>query len=133
MGEDLSTWTSREGPHRAAMDGRYVRLEPLDAARHGDQLFEASSGEGAQDRFRYLYEEAPASRQALEPWLERAAASDDPMWFAVIDKASGKVAGRQTLMRIDAANGAAEIGICGARSCRVVRPTEALYLFARHV
>ena len=50
------------------MDGRYVRLEPLDAARHGDQLFEASSGEAAQDRFRYLYEEAPASRQALEPW-----------------------------------------------------------------
>ena len=135
MGEDLSTWTPRERPHRAAMDGRYVRLEPLDAARHGDQLFEASSGEGAQDRFRYLYEEAPASRQALEPWLERAAASDDPMWFAVIDKASGKVAGRQSLMRIDAANGAAEIGgiLWGALVSRRPAATEALYLFARHV
>ena len=135
MGEDLCTWTPRERPHRAAMDGRYVRLEPLDAARHGDQLFEASSGEAAQDRFRYLYEEAPASRQALEPWLERAAASDDPMWFAVIDKASGKVAGRQSLMRIDAANGAAEIGgiLWGALVSRRPAATEALYLFARHV
>ena len=47
----------------------------------------------------------PESRAAFQPWLDKAEASEDPLFFAVIDKASGKVAGRQTLMRIDPANG----------------------------
>ena len=40
----------------------------------------------------------------------RSRPSEDPLFFTVIDKASGKVAGRQTLMRIDPANGVIEIG-----------------------
>ena len=50
-------------------------------------------------------------------------------------KASGKVAGRQTLMRIDAANGVIEIGNIYWGPPMAQRPaaTEALYLFAKHV
>ena len=33
-----------------------------------------------------------------------------PLYYAVIDKASGKVAGRQTFLRIDTANGVVETG-----------------------
>ncbi len=63
------------------------------------------------------------------------AESQDPLFYAVIDKASGKVAGRQTLMRIDAANGVIEIGniYWGPRMAQRPAATEALYLFARHV
>ena len=132
--EDLSQWTPRQRPEREPMEGRYVRLEPLDAARHGDGLFEASSTPDKDSRFRWLYDHAPQDRADFQPWLDKAAASDDPLYFAVIDKASGRIAGRQSFMRIDTANGVIEIGniLWNGLVARKPAATEALYLFARH-
>lgn len=132
--EDLSQWTPRQRPEREPMEGRYVRLEPLDTARHGDGLFEASSTQDKDSRFRWLYDHAPQDRADFQPWLDKAAASDDPLYFAVIDKASGRVAGRQSFMRIDTANGVIEIGniLWNGLVARKPAATEALYLFARH-
>ena len=87
-----------------------MRLEPLNAATHGDDLFEIATVPDAADRFRYLSEEPPESRAAFQTWLEKAQASEDPLYFSVIDKASGKAAGRQTFMRIEPAHGRIEIG-----------------------
>lgn len=56
-------------------------------------------------RFRYMMEYEPKSREDFQPWLEMAAKSMDPLYFVVIDKKSGKVAGRQTFMRVDTQNG----------------------------
>ncbi len=57
------------------------------------------------------------------------------MFFAVLDEASGRVEGRQALMRIDASNGVVEIGniMWGAAMQRTRMATEALYLFADHI
>jgi RimJ/RimL family protein N-acetyltransferase len=131
---DLSDWTPRQRPAHAPMEGWFVRLEPLDAARHGDGLFDASRIADAGDRFRWLYENPPESRRAFDDWLGRVERSEDPMFFAVIDKATGKVAGRQTFMRIDTANGVIEIGniYWGPLVSRRPAATEALFLFARH-
>ncbi len=131
---DLKSWTGCPRPERKVLEGRFVRLEPLDAARHGDGLYEASSVEDAADRFRWLFDYPPESREAFQPWLDKAVPSEDPLFFAVIDKASGKVAGRQTLMRIDAANGSIEIGniYWGPLVSRKPAATEAHFLFARY-
>jgi RimJ/RimL family protein N-acetyltransferase len=131
---DLNNWTGCPRPERKVLEGRFVRLEPLDAARHGDGLYEASSVEDAADRFRWLFDYPPESREAFQPWLDKAVPSEDPLFFAVIDKASGKVAGRQTLMRIDAANGSIEIGniYWGPLVSRKPAATEAHFLFARY-
>jgi RimJ/RimL family protein N-acetyltransferase len=117
------------------MEGRYVRLEPLSADRHGQDLFEASSVPDAIDRFRYLGELPPKSLEEFRPWLDKAEASRDPLYFAVIDKKSGKVSGRQTYLRTDATNGVTEIGhiYWGPLISQTPTTTEALYLFARHV
>lgn len=133
MSEDLSNWTPRPRPERKALDGRYVRLEPLSAAKHGDGLFEAATSEG--ERFKYLFEDAPATRAEMQPWLEKVEASEDPMFFAVIDKATGKVAGRQALMRIDPTFGVAEIGniYWGPLVSRKPAATEAHYLFMKYI
>lgn len=134
MPTDLSTWTPRRRPERKAMEGRYVRLEPLDIARHGDELFTASRADDPDQRFRWLHDEVPESRAGLQPWLEKAASSEDPLYFTVIDKETGRIAGRQTFMRIDAANGAIEIGniLWNEPVARRPAATEALFLFARH-
>lgn len=131
---DLSGWSACERPARASIEGRYVRLEPLDAARHGDGLYTASATSDADERFRWLGEAAPQDRQTFQDWLEKVAASEDPSHFAVIDKSSGQIAGRQSFMRIDTANGVVEIGNILWNDPVAKRPaaTEALFLFARH-
>jgi RimJ/RimL family protein N-acetyltransferase len=116
------------------LQGRYCRLEPLDPARHGDDLFAASMAPGAEERHRYLFE-TPMERGDFQAWLETRAASEDPLFFAVIDVESGRCEGRQTLMRIDAIHGVIEIGsiLWGPAIARSRVTTEALYLFAAYV
>ena len=132
---DLSSWTARPRPARSPLEGRYVRLEPLSAAAHGDGLYTASSVADIATRFSWLPDLPPDSRAAFQPWLDRAEASEDPLFFTVIDKASGKVAGRQTLMRIDPANGAIEIGniYWGPLVAQKPAATEAQFLFTQYV
>ncbi len=130
---DLKNWTTRLRPERVTLEGQYSRLEPLDAARHGDALFAASMSPGAEARFHYLFEGA-GSRAEFDAWLAKASQSPDPLFFGAIDKATGRTEGRQALMRIDPAFGVIEIGnilwgpaIAGGRAA-----TEALFLFAQY-
>ncbi len=130
---DLSKWKGVERPERIVLEGRYVRLEPLDASRHGRDLLASAQQPGADDRFRYLFEDTPADMAAFAAWLDKAETSPDPLFFAVIDKRTGRAEGRQALMRIDAANGVIEIGsiLWGPAIARSRITTEALYLFAK--
>lgn len=135
MSENLKNWQPRPRPERKVLEGRTVRLEPLNAEKHGDGLFEASSVADAGDRFAWLFDYPPQTRAAFQPWLDKAEASEDPLFFTVIDKASGKIAGRQTLMRIDAAYGVIEIGniYWGPLISRKPAATEAQFLFMKYV
>jgi RimJ/RimL family protein N-acetyltransferase len=135
MADDLSNWPPRLRPERKILTGRYVRLEPLDAEKHGDELFEACIVPGADHRFRWLAEYPPTDRASFQPGLEKAEASEDPLFFAVVDAASGRIAGRQALMRIDAAFGVIEIGSIywGPAVARKPAATEAQFLFARYI
>jgi hypothetical protein len=72
------------------MEGKYVRLEPLNAEKHGDELFLASSTPEAGTRFRYLFEFAPESRQEFDKWLDWATSREDPIFFVVIDKSTSE-------------------------------------------
>src|SRR5262245_16073982 len=132
---DLKSWQTRPRPERRPIEGRHVLLEPLSAARHGDELYSASSVPDVDGRFRYLPDTPPDSRAGFQPWLEQAEASADPLFFAVIDMASGKVAGRQTLMRIDPVHGVIEIGniYWGPLISKTAAANEAQFLFSKYV
>jgi RimJ/RimL family protein N-acetyltransferase len=121
-------------PERIVLEGRYCRLEPLDPARHGDDLFKASTPADAAARFLYLFEEPPTTRGDFQAWLEKSAASADPLFFAVIDKATGRCEGRQTFMRIDPVHHVIEIGSIywGPAISRSRVTTEANFLFAQY-
>jgi RimJ/RimL family protein N-acetyltransferase len=130
----LAGWTPRPRPSGGPIEGRWCRLERLHPARHGDSLYAASLAPGAEERYRYLFETPPASRAEFDRWAERAAATEDPLFYAVIDPATGQALGRQALMRITPEHGVIEIGsiLWGPRLARTRAATEALYLFARH-
>lgn len=131
---DLSNWAGCPPVEKLVLEGRFVRLEPLGSKVHGDGLFEASSMNDADERFLYLFEEAASDRAAFQVWLETVEKSVDPLFFAVIEKATGKVVGRQTFMRTVPAHGVTEIGniFWSAMISRTPATTEAFYLFAKH-
>jgi RimJ/RimL family protein N-acetyltransferase len=124
----------RPRPARAVLDGQYARLEPLSAA-HAADLFDSSAAPGAEQRFAYLFDVPPASLADMKAWIAKAGSGDDPLFSAVIDKSSGRAAGRQALMRITPEHGVIEIGniLWGPAISRTRAATEALYLAARHV
>lgn len=131
---DLTRWAGVPRPERVMLEGRYCRLEPLDAERHGDGLYAAAVAPGTEDRFRYLFESPPESREAYAQSLAQASRSEDPLAFAVVDQRSGRAEGRQSFMRIDPAHGVIEIGsiMRGPAIARTPISTEAVYLFACH-
>jgi RimJ/RimL family protein N-acetyltransferase len=120
-------------PARVVLEGRYTRLEPLTRS-HSHDLFEASAAPGADERFAYLSEMPPASVADIEAWIAGPGSKDDPLFSAVIDRATGRCGGRQSLMRITPEHGVIEIGaiLWGPRIARTRLATEALYLHARY-
>ena len=132
---DLSKWTPRPKPQRVTLQGRFVWLEPLSASKHGDGLYTTETEGDAEARFGYLPDHVPTDRARYKDWLEKAEANQDMMFWVVVDAATGEVLGRQTLMRIDAANGVIETGNIhwGPQMQRSPKSTEAFYLHAKHV
>ncbi|WP_114011697.1 GNAT family N-acetyltransferase [Cohaesibacter intestini] len=133
MTSDLTHWTPRPLPPHTAMEGRYVRLEPLDADRHAGALYVASNVPDKEDKFRWLFEAPPTDEARFTAWVAEQAAKRDPLFYAIIDLESGKVAGRQALMRMDTNNGSIEIGSIywGPLLSRRRGATEACYLFMK--
>jgi RimJ/RimL family protein N-acetyltransferase len=121
-------------PERTTLAGRHVTLVPLDADRHADALFPLANG-GERDRvWTYLADGLYVDPQAFKASIAAKAKSEDPLFFAVIDNASGGPVGYQTLMRIDAANRVIEIGnvLYTPTMQRTIGATEAQYLFAAY-
>lgn len=132
---DLRDWTgARARPARIVLEGRYARLEPLDPTVHAADLVAIAESPDAQSRYRYLFDPMPASAADVTDWATRAASSEDPLFFAVIDVATGACGGRQALMRFDAAHGVIEIGsiLWGSAIARTAVATEALVLAASY-
>jgi RimJ/RimL family protein N-acetyltransferase len=132
--DELRDWQPRPRPARVTLEGRYCVLQPLDVVAHGDALFAASMAPGAEERFRYL-SERPQERAAFDTWLTGASRSEDPLFFAVIDRATGRCEGRQALMRITPEHGVIEVGhvLWGPAISRTRIATEALFLHACYV
>ena len=121
-----------KAPERIMLDGRYARLEPLDAGCHGDDLHVASTPPDRAARFRYMPELPPDTSESFRAWLAAASASADPLFFAVIDRATGRAEGWQTFLRITPVHRCIEIGniYWGPRIAGTRVATEAMYLFA---
>jgi RimJ/RimL family protein N-acetyltransferase len=118
-------------PARVVLEGRYARLEPL-AAAHADGLMAAAA---EAPSFDYLFDVPPKDGDDLRAWIEQRMKSEDPLFHAVVDRATGVAGGRQTFMRITPEHGVIEIGniLWGPAIARTRVATEALYLAARYV
>ena len=119
-------------PERTALDGRFVRLEPLDAARHGPALWRGV--DGADPVWDYLFDGPYPDQESLVAEIGRKAASSDPLFWAIVDRASGEAVGYASLMRHDPAHRAIEVGNILFAPALQRRPgaTEAMALLAEY-
>ena len=124
-------WRPARRPERKPIDGESVRLEPLSAGRHGEDLFAATKG--ADETWLYLPYGPFVGRDEFLQWLEERAALDDPLAFTIIDREVGAARGIATLMSIEPEHGSIEIGHIwlSPQLQRTRQATEAIYVLAR--
>ena len=122
--------TPRPLPARVRIRGHDAELEPLHV-RHAAELWDAA--QGADASWTYLGYGPFADRAALEARIALMASAHDPMAWAVRPVATGVASGWLTLMDIQPANAAIEIGNIwfAPRMQRTRAGTEAIFLLLR--
>lgn len=121
-------------PERITLEGKYCRLEPIQLT-HSDRLYELVTIPSAEERYRYISNLPPKSREEHEAWIRKEVTSEEFITFVIVNKRTGEIEGRQSLMRIFPEHGSVEIGyVCwGLGMSRTRIATEALFLFASYV
>jgi len=117
------------------LTGARVELQPLDPQRHAADLFAAVQGDGHDP---HLWDYMPygpfACAQAFADWVHEQSRAADPLFFAVVDRATGRAGGMVSFMRMEPAHGCIEIGNIwfGAGLQRTPQATETICLLAGH-
>jgi RimJ/RimL family protein N-acetyltransferase len=117
------------------MRGRFCRLEPLSAERHADSLFDANALDREERMWTYLLRGPYGSRAEYRAYLEKCSASEDPLFFAIVDAGLERATGLGSYLRIEPAHGVIEVGHLAFSPLlqRTAAATEALYLMMRQV
>jgi RimJ/RimL family protein N-acetyltransferase len=121
-------------PQRIRLEGRYSSLEPLDPAHHGEGIWIAGGGEAHADLWQWMPDGPYPDRAGFDLSLAAKAASEDPLYFAIVDNQSGEAWGHASYLRIEQKHRVIEVGSIyyGTALQRSRQGTEAMYLMMRH-
>lgn len=130
IGDPVPGWTARPRPPKTPVEGLYCRLEPVDPNRHAEDLFVAWRADTTGQGWTYLAYGPFESAEAFHAWMVKTCLGDDPVFYAVIDRKTGKAVGLMSYLRIDPAVGVIEIGHIGLSPAlqQTVASTEAQFL-----
>ncbi len=124
----VTGWQAAERPGDAPMEGRYARLERLDADAHAAALFAAFAGHDA------LWDYMPYgpfhSSAAYHRWAKEATGGADPAFWAIFAEGAAHPSGVASYLRITPEHGVIEVGnICLSPALQRGRAaTEAMFL-----
>jgi len=134
VGFPIPDWTPPEGPAREVLVGRVCRAEPLRIEDHAEALYQAFTVEGADAGWSYLPYGPFDTRDAFDDWIRATCLSDNPLFFAFVDVATGKAVGLASYLNINRAYGTIEVGHVHfapvMQRSRIA--SEAMYLMMRH-
>ena len=109
VGERVDASPARP-PQRRALEGRFVRVRPLDPEADADALWDVSHDGSAQAESLWTYMYDPfADRAAMRAWLDGCAASSDPLFMTVESRGAGPV-GMAAFMNVVPEHRRLEIG-----------------------
>ena len=133
LGEAVN-WQGARPPQRQILGrGRFCRLEPLDAAGHAAQLYEAQSLDAEGRNWTYLPHPPPTSPEDYLARLTTQQLSTDPLFFSVLDQADQAV-GTASYLRIQPEAGSIEVGYIHftPKMQRGPLSSEAMFLMMAH-
>jgi RimJ/RimL family protein N-acetyltransferase len=135
VGLPVADWRGAAPPPRTPMDGRKCRVEPLDPARHGDDLHRAFRADGEDRIWVYLPYGPFRQARSFRAWLESDCVGADPLFHAIVDAASGRALGMASYLRIAPAAGSIEVGHINYSPIlqRTPAATETMFLMMRRV
>jgi len=125
-------WKPALCPRPITLQGRTVRLEPLNAKVHAG-LWQAVQGHDAV--WTWLADGPYSDEASLGASLASKQSAADAVFLAIVPEEIGTIAGYASFMRMDPANGVVEVGniLLSPPLQRTTAATEAMYLMARHV
>jgi len=129
-GEIVADWREPPRPDRIELDGRFARLARLNADRHAADLYRANGLDRDTSQWRYLPYGPFSSVATYHHWVRDMTALNDPVFFAIEDKATGQFGGVASYLRINPVAGSIEVGHINlaAELRRTKVATEAMYL-----
>jgi RimJ/RimL family protein N-acetyltransferase len=121
-------------PQPTVLPGRVVTLRPFDRLAQAGALYQATHGAEKEDLWRYMSEGPFASSAEFDAAFDRNAGSTDPLFFAIMDNATGVPVGQASYLRIEPRHRVIEVGniIFTPALQRSSGATEAMYLMAKH-
>lgn len=133
VGQLLPGWQPPPAPPRSTITGRYCRLEPLSAAVHAADLYAAYALDERGQMWTYLNYGPFESAESYRAWCEEKSPASDPLFFAIVNPATGKAVGVASYLRIDPRSGSIEVGHLAYSPllARTTAATEAMYLMMR--
>ena len=128
LGEIVEGWTVPPRPDAPVLEGRFARLELLNADAHAAEIHRANSvDDGIWDFLGY----GPyTSAAGYHRWVRDMTATDDPVFYAIKNLESGHFEGVASFLRISPEAGSIEVGhINFAKPLQRTRAaTEAMFL-----
>lgn len=122
-------------PPRTVLQGKHIRLEPLDPAIHADDLYTAShTTDEGRAIWTYLPQGPWPDKAAYTAHLRASAGSQERIYYALRPLLGGPASGHASFMDMHPGDGVIEIGyIWFAPSLQRTRAaTEAMYLMLDH-
>ncbi|MCC7263437.1 MAG: GNAT family N-acetyltransferase [Candidatus Latescibacteria bacterium] len=110
VGFALPDWEPPSRPLRCALEGRYCRLEPLNAVQHAEALFAANALDDEGRNWTYLPYGPFADLEDYRAWVDQVSGGEDPLFFAIVEQATGLAAGVASYLRIAPESGSIEVG-----------------------
>ena len=110
VGFAVPDWVPAQLPPRTPMEGRWCRVEPLDVARHGAELFAAYAEDREGRIWTYMGYGPFASLAEFEAWMAATCLGEDPLFHAIVEVASGRALGVASFLRAQPEVGVIEVG-----------------------
>ena len=110
VGFAVPDWVPARLPPRTPMAGRWCRVEPLDPARHGAELFAAYAEDREGRIWTYMGYGPFETRAEFEAWMAATCLGEDPLFHAIVEAASGRALGLASYLRVEPETGTIEVG-----------------------
>ena len=135
IGFPLPNWKPPDAPSREPMEGRFCRVEPINPRLHAASLHAANGMDVEGRMWTYLPYGPFDTLDSYRARAEEMSRCSDPLFYAIIDRATDRAAGVASYLRIDPLGGSIEVGHISYSPLlqRTPAATEAMFLMMERV